>query len=177
MQIQSVLTMEEPKWYAIYTKPRNEKKVLKLLSEKGINVYVPLQKRLKQWSDRRKWVEEPLLNSYVFVNIPRSQYYDVLNTQGVVRYITFEGKAVPIPGKQIEVLRRLVATEAEIEVSSEKFQPGDKVEVRTGSLFGLTGELVEFRGKRLVLVRIEQIGQSLLVNIPLAFLELIKSGN
>lgn len=163
--------MDEPKWYAAYTKPRNEKKVFQLLSVKGIHAYVPLQKRLKQWSDRRKWVEEPLLNSYVFVHIPRSQYYDVLNTPGVVRYVTFEGKAVPIPEDQIEVLRRLVASESEIEVSAEKFREGDKVEVRTGPLFGLSGELVEFRGKRLVLMRIDQIGQSLLVNIPLAFLE------
>jgi transcriptional antiterminator RfaH len=163
--------MDEPKWYAAYTKPRNEKKVFQFLSEKGIQTYVPLQKRLKQWSDRRKWVEEPLLNSYIFVHIPLSQYYDVLNTPGVVRYVTFEGKAVPIPENQIEVLRRLVASESEIEVSPEKFREGDKVEVRTGPLFGLSGELVEFRGKRLVLMRIDQIGQSLLVNIPLAFLE------
>jgi hypothetical protein len=84
---------------------------------------------------------------------------------------TFEGRAVPIPENQIEVLRRLVATEAEIEVTADRFHEGDKVEVRTGPLFGLSGELVEFRGKRLVLMRIDQIGQSLLVNIPLAFLE------
>lgn len=166
--------MDDTKWFAVYTKPRNEKKVLKFLSDKGINGYAPLQKRLKQWSDRRKWVEEPLINSYVFVNINPSEYYHVLNTPGIVRYVTFEGRAVPIPEKQIELLRRLVASEAEIEVSADRFNEGDRVEVRTGPLFGLQGELVEFRGKRLVLLRIDQIGQSILVNIPLAYLEPVK---
>ncbi len=166
--------MDDTKWFAVYTKPRNEKKVLKFLSDKGINAYAPIQKRLKKWSDRRKWVEEPLISSYVFVNIAPAHYYDVLNTPGIVRYITFEGKAVPIPEKQIEVLRRLVASETEIEVYPEKFTEGDRVEVRTGPLFGLQGELVEFRGRRMVLLRIDQIGQSLLLNIPLAFLEPLK---
>ncbi len=166
--------MSENLWYAVYTKPRNEKKIVKLLSEKEINAYIPLLKRLKKWSDRRKWVEDPLLKSYVFVNIDKRQYYDVLNTDGVVKYVTFGGKAVPIPEKQIDVLRRLVATEADIEVAPGKFKPGDRVEIRTGTLFGLSGELVEFKGKKLVLMRIEHIGQSLLVNIPAAFLEIVK---
>jgi transcriptional antiterminator RfaH len=163
--------MDGPKWYAVYTKPRNEKKVMALLLAKGIHSYVPLIRRLKQWSDRKKWVEEPLLNSYAFVNIPLSLYNDVLNTPGVVRYVTFEGRAVPIPDNQIEVLRRIVSSDLEVDVSPEQFREGDKVKIRSGPLFGISGELVEFRGKKLVLMRIEQIGQSLLVNIPISLIE------
>ena len=54
-------------WYAIYTRSRGEKVVAKLLKESGLEVYLPLQRKLRQWSDRKKWVEVPYINSYVFV--------------------------------------------------------------------------------------------------------------
>ncbi|NTV84857.1 MAG: UpxY family transcription antiterminator, partial [Bacteroidales bacterium] len=92
-------------WFAVYTNPRTEKKAHAELISKGIDAYLPLQRTLKQWSDRKKWVEEPLFRSYIFVNITKSQYFDVLNTTGIVRYITFEGKAVPIPPRQIDAIR------------------------------------------------------------------------
>lgn len=162
------------KWYAAYTKSRAEKKVLQELLEQGIEAYLPLQKRLKQWSDRRKWVEEPLMRCYIFVKIEKKDYYRVLNTRGVVCYITFEGKAVPIPENQIDVLRKIVATEADVEVTAENFTPGDKVKVVSGPMHGLEGELVDYRGSRRVMVRIEHIGQQLLISVPAGFLEVVK---
>lgn len=144
------------------------------LQKQGIEAYLPLQKRLKQWSDRRKWVEEPLLRCYIFVKIDITDYYRVLNTRGVVRYITFEGRAVPIPENQIDVLRKLVATEADVEVSAERFAPGDEVAVVSGPLHGLKGEMVDYRGSRRVMVRFDQLGQHLLVSIPAGFLEGVK---
>jgi transcriptional antiterminator RfaH len=160
-------------WYAAYTNSRAEKKVLKELLHQGIEAYLPLQKKLRQWSDRRKWVEEPLIRCYIFVHIDKKDYYQVLNTRGVVRYITFEGKAVPIPENQIDVLRKLVATEADIEVTTEKLSPGDKVRVVSGPMHGLEGALVDYRGNHRVMVRIDHIGQQLLVSIPAGFLETI----
>ena len=164
----------EAKWYAAYTKSRTEKKVFAELQQQGIEAYLPLQRKLKQWSDRRKWVEEPLLRCYIFVKIDMVDYYRVLNTSGVVRYITFEGKAVPIPENQIDVLRKIVATEADVEVTSDRFAPGDKVKVVGGPLLGLEGEMVDFRGSRRVMVRFNQLGQHLLVSIPAGFLEVVK---
>jgi transcriptional antiterminator RfaH len=161
-------------WYAAYTKSRAEKKVLTELQRQGIDAYLPLQKKLRQWSDRRKWVEEPLIRCYIFVNIDMNDYYKVLNTRGVVNYITFEGKAVPIPDNQIEVLRKIVATEADVEVTADNFAPGDKVRVVSGPMHGLEGELVNFRGNRRVMVRIDHIGQQLLISIPAGFLEPIR---
>ena len=161
-------------WYAAYTNSRAEKRVLAELQKQGIEAYLPLQKKLKQWSDRRKWVEEPLLRCYIFVKIDIHDYYRVLNTHGVVRYITFEGKAVPIPEKQIDVLRKVVATEADVEVTSDRFDPGDRVKVVGGPLLGLEGETVNYRGSRRVMVRFDQLGQHILVSIPAGFLESMK---
>ena len=162
------------KWYAAYTNSRAEKKVLAELQEQGIEAYLPLQKRLKQWSDRRKWVEEPLLSCYIFVRITMSDYYRVLNTRGLVRYITFEGKAVPIPDNQIDILRKIVATEADLEVTVENLTPGARVKVVSGPMHGLEGELVDFRGNRRVMVRIDHIGQQILISIPAGFLEMMR---
>ena len=165
------MTEKEARWFAAYTNSRAEKKVLAELQKQDIEAYLPRQRKLRQWSDRRKWVEEPLLRCYIFVKIDMNDYYRVLNTRGVVRFITFEGRAVPIPENQIDVLRKLVATEADVEVTAESFSAGDRVRVVSGPLHGLEGEMVDHRGNRRVMIRIDHIGQQLLVSVPAGFLE------
>ena len=156
----------ENRWYAAYTKPRNEKLAFARLAEAGIEVYLPMQKRLKQWSDRKKMVEEPLFRSYIFVRINQKDYFNVLNTSGIVRFITFEGKAVPIPDNQINLIKQLLEQNIEIEAIDETLEPGTMVEVKFGTLIGLTGELVEHKGKRKVVVRLDHISHSLMVTLP-----------
>lgn len=155
-----------PNWYAAYTKPRFEKKALKRLEEAGFEAYLPLQRRLKQWSDRKKMVEEPLFRSYIFVRITYKDYFNVLNTPGIVRFITFEGNAVPIPDRQIEQVKRLLEHNVDLEAVEERIEPGSRVEIRSGSLMGIEGELVEHQGKRKVVIRIDHISHSLLVTLP-----------
>jgi len=162
----NLMTKGEPRWYAAYTKARNEKMVLARLESAGIEAYLPLQRRLKQWSDRKKMVEEPLFRSYIFVRITLKDYYNVLNTIGIVRYITFEGKAVPIPDNQINLVKQLLEQDIDVESVEETLELGTLVEVKFGSLVGLTGELIEHRGKKKVVVRIAHISHSLLVTLP-----------
>ena len=160
----------EPKWYAIYTNPRAEKQVRDRLMEEGVEVFLPLQKTYRIWSDRKKLVEVPLLSSYVFVKVTPSEFPRVYQTSGVVRFITFEGQPASIPQNQIDNLRLLINSDAEIEISSEKFEKGDNVEVIRGSLIGLTGELVNMGPHSRVVVRIDRLDQNLIVNIPMTFL-------
>ena len=93
------------KWYAIYTKPRWEKKVAERLDEKGIEHFLPLIKTLKIWSDRKKWIQEPLFRSYIFVHVNPSEYLPALQTPGALRYITIESRPVAIPPIQIDAIR------------------------------------------------------------------------
>lgn len=160
----------EPKWYAIYTNPRAEKQVRDRLLEAGIEVFLPLQKTYRQWSDRKKLIEKPLLSSYVFVKVIPLHFPKVYQVKGVVRLITFEGQPASIPQNQIDNLRLLINSDAEIEISSEKFDRGDNVEVIRGSLIGLTGELVTIGSHNRVVVRIDRLDQNLIVNIPMTFL-------
>lgn len=159
--------VKNKKWHVVYSKSRAEKKVLIELEFQGIEVYLPLQRKLRQWSDRKKWIEVPLISGYIFVNITRKEYDKVLQTNGVVSYVRFEGKAAIIPDEQIEFIKKmLIQSDINIEVSTQNFIPGDKVEVTHGPLIGLQGTLISIKGKKRVAVQLEQINLSLIVDLP-----------
>lgn len=158
-------------WYAIYTKSRAEKKTFTLLQQRGIEVYLPLQKKLKQWSDRKKWVEEPLFNSYMFVKVSEREYINVLQTPGVVKFVTFSGKAAAIREEQIIFLKKILSSEEELEISEHQFNVGQKVKVVAGLFHGMTGELVDVKNAKRFIVRFEELNKSIILNIPTVYLE------
>lgn len=153
-------------WHALYTRPRWEKKVLKYLQEEGIEAFLPLRKTLKQWSDRKKLVEEPLFRSYIFVHVHPAEYYKALNAAGAVRYVVFEGKAAVIPDRQIQMVKDLLAIRVELEVIDETLVPGERVVICYGPLKDIEGEMVEFRSKSVIALRIDHISGTLLVSLP-----------
>jgi len=160
------ITPSTKQWRVIYTRSRAEKKVFDALTDKEIECFLPLQKKLRQWKDRKKWVETPLISGYCFVNISRKEYDKVLQTDNVVCYITFEHKAAIVPENQIEALKQMLAqTDIEVNVFQENFKKGQKVEVIAGPLIGLQGELVEVRGKNRFILRIHQINAACAVEI------------
>ena len=165
--------ISENKWYALYTRPRAEKLVYQRLVEEGIETFLPLQKTYRMWSDRKKLVEKPLLSSYIFVKTNKKNFRRVYKVNGIVKFISFEGQPVSIPQKQIDNLRLLINSDAEIEVTTEKFAQGDNVEVVNGALIGLTGELIKIGSKNRVVVRIDRLDQNLILKIPLGFLKKI----
>src|SRR5690606_31500916 len=131
-------------WYAIYTKSRFEKKVFGRLIEKDIEAYLPLHKELKIWSDRKKWVEEPLIRSYVFVRIEDKDHLKVLKTPGVIKFVQIDGKTATIPPLQIKTLQRVLEGKADLEITDKNFKPGDPVVITEGNLKGIAGELVTY---------------------------------
>jgi transcription antitermination factor NusG len=159
------------KWYALYTKSRSEKKVNLLLTDKGIECYLPLEKKLKVWSDRKKWVEEPFIRSYIFVYIEEENLQKALNTPGVVTVIRFEGKPASVREEQIKMIESILSSEDEYELSTEQFEPGEQVVIERGSLKGFYGELIHHLNKYKVLIRIESINQNILVRLNPSFLK------
>lgn len=150
-----------------------EKKVARLLDDKKIETYLPLYKILKQWSDRRKWVQEPLFRSYVFVFIEPNEHLPVLQTQGVVKFITFEKQAVVIPPVQIEAVRTFINSGEEKITEEVNINVGDRVMIIRGPLKGLQGTLVSFSNRKRVRIMIEGIRQSLYIKVPPSFLSVI----
>lgn len=160
---------ETQSWYPIYTKSRTEKKTCDLLTKKGVETYLPLNKQLKQWSDRKKWVEEPLFKSYLFVKISLKQYDLVLQTQGAVRFIYFSGVLATIPEVQVIQLKKILTENYEPEVCYSKLEIGQKVKIIEGSLKGYHAEMVRWQQQNRLILRLEALGQSLLLKIPAGY--------
>lgn len=155
-------------WYALYVKSRSEKKVLTQLEEQGFEAFLPLVTHVKQWSDRKKKVEEPLFKSYVFVHSTDKEHYPILNVYGVVKFVTFEHKAVVVPDNQILAIKRYINDfqEEENNLKNTELKEGQMVRIIAGPLMGLTGRLKSVKNKKYLIVYIEAVGQYISVNIP-----------
>lgn len=155
-------------WHAVYVKSRAEKKAQTELQLQEIETFLPLQRKLRQWSDRKKWVETPLISGYLFVLASRKEYDLILQSNYVVSYVRFEGKAAIIPDTQIEYLKLMLKQDSsEIEITREKLKPGQMIEVVAGPLIGLRGKLQKTKGKNKVAIELEQLGCSALVEIQI----------
>lgn len=162
-------------WYAFKTKSRTEKKVRELLNEESIENYLPTRIVLRQWSDRKKKIEMPVINGYIFANIPYSEIINVLKTTGIVSVIREKGRAIAIPDNQIETLRKMVNyDECAVEFSSSNLAVGDTVEVINGILIGTIGKLIEVKGKHRLQISINGMGYASAL-IPIGYVKKIKN--
>jgi transcriptional antiterminator RfaH len=165
--------MENPRWYAVYVKSRNEKKVFARFEEVQIEAYLPILKTLRQWKDRKKMVDVPLFNSYIFVRVIPTCFFKVKQVEGVVTFVKIDNKPVPIPDDQIDSLKLLLTSSEKFEVSYDAIEIGEDVVVTKGSLSGFKGTLVCYKGKKRAMLRIDAINQVLMVDINPAFLRKI----
>ena len=155
------------KWLVFYTKSRHEKKVSDILNRRGFEVFLPLQKVMRQWTDRKKKVEVPLFNSYIFVAIPEHEITSILEVPGVSWNIKHNGKPAVLHPRELETIKRFIETGLLIEASSEleKFSVGDWVKVTDGPLKGARGLLVDSHNKHFFSMLLESIGQVITVQI------------
>ncbi len=146
-------------WFAIYVKARHELKVLDALKWKEIECYLPMRKELRQWSDRKKMVEEPLIRGYIFVRLDLRHYYDVLVVPGVISFVSFGKQPAEIPDYQIEDLKIFLKNGSQqVEVTNEFVRKGEFVKVNHGPFQNAIGEVVQLRGKKRLLIRIKALG-------------------
>jgi transcription antitermination factor NusG len=157
---------ETPHWYAIATRSRHEKKVAAQLTEKNITTFLPLITETHRWSDRRKVVELPLFPGYAFVYTPASsqQRLRVLQTVGVIGFVGIHGFGIPIPEKQIDDLRTLVATKLPCALYAF-LREGQRVRVRGGCLDGVEGFLVGFKPDRSLVISLDPIHRSIAIRV------------
>lgn len=164
---------QQYKWYPIYTRSRAEKKTQIALENKNIATYLPLIKVEKQWSDRKKVVEEPLLKSYLFVYISSREYAEVLMTYGVSRFIFFSGIIASIPAKQLEDLKLLLANSSDLEVHKLAISPGEKVLIKAGPFKGILAELVSLKHNQKIVLRLQNLGYAIEINTSMAYIEVL----
>jgi len=161
-----------PNWFALSTKARHEKKVYSQLVQKGITSYLPLQTFHRRWSDRYKKVQEPLFSCYIFVKIALRDRLQVLQTDGVVRFVSFNGIPATIPEDQIEAIKTILDHNLQIE-RVDYLTPGQKIEVIQGPLKGIKGILAEVKNSRRLVIRIDSIMQAISIDIDYRDIKII----
>ena len=124
------------RWVALYTRSRHEKLVDRELQKKGIETFLPLRKVTRDWSDRKKIIEEPLFKSYLFVRLPLKDRWTVLNTTGAVRFVgKSAAEPLEVPEKELSIVRRFM--EEEIQMDPFPYlKEGARVYIRSGPLKG-----------------------------------------
>lgn len=156
-------------WFVIYTKTLTEKKVALRLSEIGLEVYLPLYTTIRQWSDRKKKLERPLINSVVFVRCAESdlqRLYTVPSVAGVLRH---NGKPAVVQAHEIQNLRILLQQAPEPELEALNLEPGTPIEVSRGPFKGIIGTAVQVLNSMRVRIEIRQLGVAFSVNVPKSF--------
>jgi transcription antitermination factor NusG len=148
-------------WYAVYTKPRWEKKVASLLTETGYENYCPLNKVIKQWSDRRKVVLEPVFKSYVFVKIEDAKKWELRKVNGILNFVYWLGKPAVIKEEEINTIRKFLNEFSDVQVAAEEgLRINTKVRIKQGLMMNYHGMLIELAGNK-AKVRIESMGITL----------------
>jgi transcriptional antiterminator NusG len=161
------------RWYAVYTAPRAEKKVSERFTLEGIEHYLPIQKVKRRWSDRVKEVEVPVINGYIFVHVPDTDFTKVVHVYGALQFVREGGIPAAIPDTQLDSLRFMVDHADEpVEYSQESFEHGESIRITKGPLEGMMGELMEMKGKSKVLIRLDKFGCAI-TTVPLSFVEKI----
>ena len=153
-------------WHVLYVRYQHEIKVNNFLNLQGIRSYLPLEKKLRSWSDRQKWIEVPLFPCYIFVNVSNLEYYDVFEHQSVIRYVCSEGKPCIISDEEIEGIKKIVASDLEFSVQECLVKTGEKVQIKYGPLKNLCGEVIRRSKSDRLVLRIKDIGYSLIINTP-----------
>lgn len=140
--------MEEKKWHVIYTRPRWEKKVASLLLARGVEYYCPLNKVVRQWSDRKKILMEPLFKGYIFVKLLPTLKWDIKNVEGVINFVYWLGKPAHVKDAEIVIIRKFLQEFDAIEVNENRMNVNTKVFVKQGLLMNYQGIIVEIKGSR-----------------------------
>lgn len=152
------------KWLAIYTRPRWEKKVNQLLTEKGFESYCPLNKVRRKWSDRMKLVEEPLFKSYVFVKVTEQERSAVRMTNGAINFVYWDGKPAIVKEREISAIRRFLDEHEQVEARPASLKLNDRVRITNGTLMDHEGKVLALRHKT-AKVAIDSLGYILVAYI------------
>ena len=160
------------RWYALYVRSRFEKKIDIDLREQGIESFLPLVEEVHVWSDRKKKVLEPLFRGYLFVHTDLRNKYGILQTDGVVRFVSVKDKPSPIPPEQINWVR--ILSKAPNAVRREMYvNVGENVRILAGPFKGVEGFVSKVKDVTRVVVSLSSIAQSVSVEVAPEFLEKI----
>src|SRR6267142_6259452 len=161
------MSMFQSGWYLIYTKPRHEKKIYLNLNERKVPSFLPMRKILRHWHDRKKLVSEPLFPSYLFVYLDSIKgYHTGMDTDGVLYFVRTGKEMTRVSEGLINNIKLLTEQVEQLEVSSERFLPGERLMICKGALTGLFCEVVRVENRQKLMVRVDLLNRNLLISLP-----------
>jgi transcription antitermination factor NusG len=146
--------IDQKRWHVLYTRPNLEKMINKNLIEQGLYSYLPLQKELRYWNDRKVWIEKPLFRSYIFVKTSLREKDKVFSTYGIISYLKFGSQLAIIKEDEIDRIKKLCLYQGDVDIEFENKIEGRKVEIVNGVLKGLEGILTSIDENRKVHIHI-----------------------
>ena len=129
---------------------------------------------IRQWSDRKKKVQRPLFNGYLFVYTSKERLWEALQISGAVKFINFSGEHAMVQQSEIDTIQRLIETGVAVEVETDDIEKGEQVRILGGALQGFEGECIQKSNQDYFIIRIPSINQSMLVKVSRKFLEVLK---
>jgi transcription antitermination factor NusG len=163
---------ENKKWYALYTRPRWEKKVAENLSKKKIDNYCPLNKVVRQWSDRKKIIHEPLFTSYVFVHASEKEHTALRQVSGVINMVYWLGKPAVIADYEIDSVKRFLSEHTNVLLQKTPINAEDRIRVLSGPLMSLEGQVISVKN-RTVKISLPSLGYMMYVEVETNNLEVM----
>ncbi len=159
------------RWFVLYTKTNAEKKFAERLQIAGYVVYLPLQEELKQWSDRKKKIQKPLISSVVFVRCTEAQLSGLYSILGFSRILRYLGKPAVVQPQEILNLQILLQQAAAPELAAQNLAPGVAIEVLRGPFKGIIGTAVQGLNTLRVKIEIRHLGVAFGINVPKSFVK------
>lgn len=158
-------TSQAKHWFALYTKPRHEFTAAEHLSDVGIEYYLPTVVKIKQWSDRKKKIIEPLIKGYIFIRSTEKERIVALQQRGIVSCVFFNGRPATIPNWQIDNLRLMLETESEFQIT-DQIEAGTKVKIISGPFEGVLGVVNETTNGKVLSITIDLLKRSVTAILP-----------
>jgi transcription antitermination factor NusG len=164
-KIEQMTRHDNYKWHVVYTKNQHEKRVYKDIIKCDIYSYLPLIKETREWSDRKKEIECPLFPNYLFVKTCAKDYIKILENPSVIGFVKTENRPATIPDNQIQTIKTIVSERMEFHTNKTTFKIGNVVEVVTGPLKGIKGEIVTIDNQRFIQINLRKINKNIVVKI------------
>jgi transcription antitermination factor NusG len=165
----------EARWYAAYTSANHEKRVREQLEQRSVEAFLPVYETVRRWKDRQKRLELPLFPGYVFVRMAFVDRLQVLQTPGVAKLVGFGGTPAALPEGEIEALRTSLASGVRAE-PHPFLSTGRRVRIKAGPLEGKEGILIRRKGIFRVVLSIDLIQRSIMVDVDVADVDPIVHG-
>jgi transcription antitermination factor NusG len=161
----NITSPNERAWYALYTKPRAEFKAAEQIGEAEVDYYMPTITTVRQWSDRKKKITEPLLRGYIFIYADEKERVRALEQYSVVKCVFDQGRPAKIPQWQIENLRKMLNASTDVFIQ-EGLMPGTQVKIKDGPFEGVIGKVQDNPNGKTIAVTIDLLNRSVVTYLP-----------